>query len=630
MKLTRQAVTLAALALAGSTALAACGNSTSTGSLTLGPSGAYGSVPAASGTPHAGTVTVAWPPNDAPDYIFPVTPGADYSVFTIDGFQYQMWKPLYFTTNGVSPEIVPSMSIANPPVWTDGDTKVTISLKSNWKWSDGTPVTSRDVLFWYDEMKAAVTESAANWGGYSPGLGIPDQIASVVTPNASTVVFTYKKAVNPNWAIDDQIAGIQPMPAQAWARASASGPLLNFTVPANATKIYNFLNAAAKTESTYASNSLWQTVDGPYKLTSFSTLNGAFTMKPNLAYSGPHASIWPSLKSVPFTSDFAELNAVKAKSVDVGYVPLSDLKQISSVEANGYRAFGYPTFGFDYIAYNFKDTTGDFDNIISQLYIRQALAHLEDEPGYLKAFMGGAGGLSYGPVPPLPKSAYAPADATTDPYPYSLSAATGLLSSHGWTVVAGGTDTCARPGTASDECGAGIPKGTALSWPLAYTTSPTSIGQEDQALASEASRAGIQIHLVSSNFNSLIENDNDVSSPKNDNKWAMNDFGGFASPPYPTTFGIFNITAGINVGGYTNPTANSLIEASLSSTNPDAVKAEASYLTMQQPGLFQPNPDAGMNASCVIVYTKGLSGQPTAFEDLTQFLLTPEFWYFTH
>jgi peptide/nickel transport system substrate-binding protein len=628
MKLTSAAARIAVLAVAGTLALAACGSGKPavTG---LGPAGAFGHVPNATGTAHAGTATVAWPPNDAPDFILPIAPGADTSVFNVVMFDYQMWKPLYYTTDGVSPKPVPSMSIAEPPAWSNGDKTVKITLKSSWRWSDGTPLTSKDVLFWYDEMKAAVAESPAYWGGYTQGLGIPDEVASVTTPNASTVEFTYKKAVNPSWASYVQLSTIQPMPAQAWARASASGPLLNFTVPANATKIYNYLAGAAKTESTYATNPLWQTVDGPYKLTSFDTTNGAFTMKPNTAYGGPHARIWPSLQSVPFTSDFAEMNAVKAKSVDVGYVPLTNLNEISSVESSGYNAFGYPNFGWTYIAYNFKDTTGDFDNIIKQLYVRQALAHLEDEAGYIKAFLGGAGGQAYGPIPPIPKSAYAPADATTDPYPFSLSAAESLLRAHGWSVVSGGPDSCTRPGTASNECGAGIPKGTTLSWPLAYTTSPASIGQEDQALASEALKAGIQIHLTSSNFNSLIQNDNDVSAPKNDSKWAMNDFGGFTNTPYPTTFGVFNTTAGINVGAYSDPTADRMITNSVSSTNPDAVKAEASYLTRQQPGLFQPNPDAGMNGSCVIVWTKTLSGAPASFENLTQYNLTPEFWYLT-
>ena len=86
-------------------------------------------------------------------------------------------------------------------------------------------------------------------------------------------------------------------------------------------------------------------------------------------------------------------------------MPLNDVPQMSAVKAAGYNhVFGYPDWGFAYANYNFADKTGDFNNIINQLYIRQALAHLEDEAGYIKAFFHGAGGLAYGPVPSVPSA----------------------------------------------------------------------------------------------------------------------------------------------------------------------------------------------------------------------------------
>ena len=80
-------------------------------------------------------------------------------------------------------------------------------------------------------------------------------------------------------------------------------------------------------------------------------------------------------------------------SIDIGYMPLTDVPQLDAVKAAGYHVFGYPGWGFAYVNYNFADKTGDFNNIINQLYVRQALAHLEDQEGYIKAFFHGAGGL---------------------------------------------------------------------------------------------------------------------------------------------------------------------------------------------------------------------------------------------
>jgi peptide/nickel transport system substrate-binding protein len=103
----------------------------------------------------------------------------------------------------------------------------------------------------------------------------------------------------------------------------------------------------------------------------------------------------------------------------------------------------------------------------------------------------------------------------------------------------------------------------------------------------------------------------------------MQKFGGFTNSTYPTTFGVFNSDGSINLGGYADPQADKLIQASLTSLDPAAVTAEASYLTQQQPGLFQPNPDI------VWAWKKTISGVPESFMSLTQYQLQPEQWYFT-
>jgi peptide/nickel transport system substrate-binding protein len=625
----RTGTKVAVLAAVAAMALAACGGSTSsTSSSSLGPQGAYGKVPAATGTAHAGTITVAQGPSSSPLWILPIITSADNSVFTVYQFDYQMWRPLYWLVNGVEPTEVPSMSIANEPVWSNGDKTVSITIKSNYKWSDGQPVTAKDVLFWYDVAKAGIKVSPANWAFYTPGLGIPDEVASVTTPSTSTVVFHLTKAVNPTWFKENMLGSIQPMPSHAWAKTSATGPTVDFTKPANATAIYNFLSAQSKSVGTWASNPLWQTVDGPYTLSAFNSTTGAYTLKPNASYGGPHAAKVSTIMSVPFTSDAAEFNAVKAHSIDVGYVPLTDVPQLGSVQS-AYNAFGYPDFGFTFVVYNFKDTTGHFNNVISQLYIRQVLAHLENEPGYIKAFFYNAGGSAFGPVPAIPKSPYTPTNALTNPYPYSVSTASSLLKSHGWTVVPGGTDSCAKPGTAANECGAGIPAGTKLAFNLIYGTNPAVIGEQVTDLASQAKKAGITVTLSSSNFNYMLTNYNDPSSPKDINKWAMEDFGGETNSTDPTTYGVFNSAGSGNIGGYSDPTADSLINASISSPNSSAVTNEASYLTKEQPSLFQPNPDNAFGTAAIVVWSKTISGNPIAFENITQANLTPEYWYLT-
>jgi peptide/nickel transport system substrate-binding protein len=470
-------------------------------------------------------------------------------------------------------------------------------------------------------MKAALKESPADWGGYTPGLGIPDQVASVSTPNAKSIVFHLTKPINPSYLLLDQLGSLEPLPAHAWAKSAADGKLLDFTNPANATAIYNYLAAQSKDVSTYATNPLWQIVDGPYKLRSFNPTTGSFELTPNSSYDGPHATVMSTIDVESFASETSAFNALKAGAVDIAQVAFQDIPALASLKSS-YYTFGAPGFGFDYISPNFKDTTGDFDKIIAQLYIRQALQHLVNQQGYIDAFMHGAGVQSYSAVPSFPVTPYQPADARTNPYPFSVPAAVALLKEHGWKVVPGGTDTCVKPGTSADECGAGIPAGTKLAWNLISYAGMNLIQEEDSDFASVATQAGIKISISSSTFNYIIENYNDASDTSNDDKWAMDDWGGQINSAYPSTIGLFNTTGSGNNEGYSDPEADSLINASIVGSDPLAVKNELGYLAKQLPVIYQPLNDT------VWAVSRKLSGSVNSFASLTQAQMNGEYWYF--
>jgi peptide/nickel transport system substrate-binding protein len=616
-----------ALAVASITALAACSSSSSSSSTTptattpgaVAQPGSVGEIPAA-GTPSgtAASITYALSPGAVPNWILPIPTAAFNSVYNVFTFEWEMWRPLYYAPDGSTPAVDQALSLANPPVFSNNDETMSITLKG-WKWSNGQPITSKDLLFTYDIVKAAVKLSPANWAAYVPGY-FPDTITSMSTPNASTLVINMSKPVNPTWLQEDIIGSLPVMPS-TWAVDSASGPALDYTNPANAEKIYTFLSDQSKSVNTYATNPLWQTVDGPYKLSSFNNTTGAFTMVPNTAYSGPHAGTMSNFVGVPFTSNTAEWNAVKTGSVDFGFVPLEDVPQIPTVKGLGYNYYGLPDFGSWFVAYNFKDTTGNFNAIANQLYFRQAMQHVEDQVGQIKAYYNGAGDPAYGPIPAYPKSPFLPGNATTNPYPFSVSDAMSLLKANGWNVVPNGTDTCARAGTGPGDCGAGIPAGTKLAFNLIYNTTPPT-PQQVEDLASDAKAAGIQIALSGSNFNYMISNYNDSASTANEGKWAMEDFGGETNSTYPTQFGFLNTGGSGQIGDYSNPTADQLINSSITSSNPSAVVNEASFFTTNLPVLWQPNFDY------VWVWKNNISASdPSAIENLTQYTATPEFWY---
>jgi peptide/nickel transport system substrate-binding protein len=624
-----------ALAVASITALAACSSSSTTSgssnnnaSGNITQPGGIGSVPASSSgaKPKAGTITYALQPGAAPNAIFPLPNSGNNTAYNAFAFQWEMWRPLYWPVSGTVPQIDQSQSIANQPQFSNGDKTVSITMKSSYKWSDGQPITANDLLFAIDLIKAAVKISPANWAIYTPGQ-FPDTLVSTSEPDASTLVLHLSSPVNPAWFTQNELgAGPPPlpMPSHAWAKESASGPVIPSSqwTPANMTKIFNFLTAQNKSLSTYATNPLWQVVDGPYKLTSYNVASGGFTMVPNTTYGGPHVSPQSNLQGVPFTSNTAQFNAIKAGSIDVAFVDYSDVPQLPSLARVGYNYFGMPDFGMNFGNYNFKDTTGDFNNIINQLYIRQALAHLVDDQGWIHAFMFGAGDPAYGPIPTYPRSPFIPANATTDPYPFSVQTAVSMLKSHGWTVTPGGTDTCSSAGSGANQCGPGIPAGTKLAWNYIYSTSPALIGQQATDFVSKAKQAGINITLSGSNFNYMVTNYIDPAAPANENKWAMMDFGGETIDPYPTQFGIFNTGGAGQIGDYSNARADALINTSISGGDPAAVKNEAEFLTTDQPVQFQPVPDVIWAWKTTLGSTR-----PEAWESLTQYYAEAQFWY---
>ena len=589
------------------------------------PAGSYGQLPAQTGTPTSGgTVTFAEQPSGGPTYIFPVTPASDLSAYDISQFQDLMWRPLWWSPKGATPTIDYTQSVGAPPKYSNDDKTVTITIKPGWKWSDGTPVTSTDVAFYIDLLKAAVKISPANDGDYTPGL-FPDNLVSMTTPDASTLVLNLSKTYNQPFIQLDQLGTLQPLPAQAWSRTSEGGPIVDFTDPTNAAAIYNFLNTQSNSLSTYGSDPLWQTVDGPFKISTFDPSTDATTLVANPAYSGPQKPHIAAIDELAFTSTSSEFNQLLTGKLDVGYVDASDLPQVPKLEKEGYSVWGYPDLGFEYAAYNFKDKTGDFDHIVKNLYFRQAIAHLEDEPALIKSKAGfdGAAGQAYGPVPAIPSTPFTPSDALTNPYPFSVSAAAALLTANGWDVKPNGTTTCAKAGSGSGECGAGIPKGTPISFNIVYANGVPVVATIVESLASEAKQVGINIKLQSKTFNYITSNLSDVSNPNNDQTWAMEDFGGFTDDLYPTTNELFNTTGSFNQGDFSVPVIDKDILNSANSLNTSAVKTELSAVTHYQPGLFQPEPDL------IFAIKKNLSGTPASFAAMSQYQPEPEYWYFT-
>src|SRR3984957_18336130 len=314
-----------------------------------------------------GTVTIA-EVGVAPNFIFPLVPATNSNGYN-GSLTLGLWPPLVYSGDGAQSAVNPQESLFSSLKWSDNDSVITIVLKP-WQWSDGTPITSRDFTFVYNLLKSNYND----WFDYVQGL-FPVDVAKVATPNAHTVVINLTRSYNPEFYTDNVLATIPLMPQNAWDKTSAAGKVGNYDESASGAKaVWNFLQAQGGKEASFATNPLWQVVDGPWKLSDFQS-DGYYAWVPNKNYSGPDKPVLDKVIWTPFTTDTAEMDTLRSgTSLTVAGVPLNDVKQIPELEAEGYSVAQVPAAGVAEILPNFYNPTAG--PLLRLLYIRQAMEYL--------------------------------------------------------------------------------------------------------------------------------------------------------------------------------------------------------------------------------------------------------------
>ncbi len=585
----RRGATYAAVGLVVALGLTACGAAT----------GAVHRTSAASGT-----VTFADLPGAPPSYIFPFAPANQTSVANFQVI-YMLWRPLYWFGQGNKAQVDYKLSLANRPTFTNGGKTVNITLKS-YKWSNGQPVTSQDILFWWDMLEY----EKAQFGNYQPGQ-IPDDVTAYSAPNPKTFTITFNQAFSHNWLLYNQLSLIIPMPSAAWDKTSASGPVGDYASTASgAHAVYNFLNGQAETTSTYPTNPLWKVVDGPWRLQTFSSTTGQASFVPNPAYSGPYKAKIAHFVMLPFTSDAAEFDALRAGSVDYGYVPAEDIDQIGYLKAHGFNIDPWTAFGTTWMWLNYGNQLAK--PIFNQLYIREAMQRMINQPQYIKDIFHGYAVPTYGPVPTTPANSFASPQENKNPFPYNPGLAKHLLSSHGWSVQKNGTDHCQRPGTGSNQCGAGIAKGASLSFTAIYPSGQLAVDNEMQAVKSALGTVGINVTLHQEPQNDVFTNVN-ICNPSTgaDCGWQIGLWGSpsiFYTPDnYPTGDPIFTTGGAFNAGSYSNTTNDHYVAQTHLNSSLSAMYTYENYLAKQLPGIWLPS--SPYQISAIKKNLKGASAQ---------------------
>jgi peptide/nickel transport system substrate-binding protein len=318
-------------------------------------------------------------------------------------------------------------------------------------------------------------------------------------------------------------------------------------------------------------------------------------------------------------------------TVQVGYIPSEDITQPTTNPskpgpnplASDFTMAPQIGYSINYFPINLNNPT--VGPIFKQTYFRQALQYTVDTPAIDKNVYKGYGYATTTGVPALPRSAALDPALYNDQYSFNVSKAKALLTSHGWDLSTN-PGTCVKPGTAANECGAGITKGESLSFQLKYASGSTSLAVIMQDLESDAGDAGIKLTLSAQSGETITASDTScVASKSTPCTWQMGNWGGgwiYSPDFYPTGEDLFLSGSVANYGSYSNAENDQLIKDTLApgATNQTMYTWEK-YITQQVPVIFQPD-----FANPLTEIANNLKGV-TPLNTFTY--ITPEEWHYS-
>jgi peptide/nickel transport system substrate-binding protein len=427
-----------------------------------------------------------------------------------------------------------SRSLASAVDTTDDQT-FTITLRP-WSWSDGVPLTASDVSY-YLELARAI---GPTWPGYGEG-GLPTIVKSmtVLSPSQLQIVTTHK--VNPTWFIYNAISQLVPLPRHAWQHDSLDKMFQMQTSPA-----------------------YFAVDDGPLIVAQLNIgRNIVFTPNPRWAGAPLHLS----RLIMPFSqSEGAGILQVQSGALDVATLPnelVGDIKPIPGT----YTVMLAPDFYQDVIAPNFRNPQVAF---FRDPRVREAMEDAIDQSAIIKTVLHGAGTAAYAPVVPSMTQFMSRAMQAGDfPVGYDPAKSRALLAAAGY---APGADGIMQK------------DGLKLSFTYLEQTGSDMVTEMDEYIQADLHKVGIDMKIKTVEFNQIIALM--VGSPHG---W---DATGLGQPvtPYPSGENSFLAGSAQNMQGYDDPQANKLIEANVSSPDPQDLYNFQTYISAQAPVIYGPRP----------------------------------------
>ncbi|MEV7996255.1 ABC transporter substrate-binding protein [Streptomyces sp. NPDC086077] len=250
----------------------------------------------------------------------------------------------------------PQPELAQACNFTDGSTKVyTCTLKEGLKFSNGDPLTSKDVKFSFDRMLKVDDEAG-------PAIMFP-MLDQVETPDEKTVVFDLKVA---DATFPSKIA-------------SGAGSIVNHR---------EYDAGTLRTDGKAVGS-------GPYKLDSFTENEAVFSVNENYQGTAEVQNSGVTMKF--FHGDRAALKkALQSKDVDIAYRGLSatDIADVEQADSDsGVKIIEGSSAEVQHLVFNMDDP------VAGKLGVRQAIAHLIDRDALIEDVYQGTATPLYSIIP---------------------------------------------------------------------------------------------------------------------------------------------------------------------------------------------------------------------------------------
>lgn len=443
-----------------------------------------------------------------------------------------MYRPLLWIDRHLHIDF--DRSIARAIRVSNDDTMFTIDLHRHWRWSDGVPVTTRDVAYTYH----MILKLGARYPDYEGG-GVPTEVKTFAVLGPDRFRITTTHPVNPQWFELNGLGKLVPLPEHAWHGYSVHGFTEHLEDPA-----------------------YFKVVDGPFRLERFQ-LGRYVSLVANPVYSGPDKAhidrIVFKFMSSPESIFFA-LKSGTLKLADLPWQLYPARKQLAA-----YRSVAVgPSWGFNYVGFNYNAPAIRF---IRDVRIRQAIMDAIDQDQIIRVQYFGYGVRDYGPIPVNPpgflsararelmrKGAYDPAQADR------------LLDAAGWHM---GPDHVRRK------------DGRPLKITLLVT--PDRVG-EMVMIKNMLAKVGIDLELREMPFNQVVA---EIMDPHNTQWQAI--FLAWTLAPYPSQKSLFGCGSTYNAYHYCDHHLDTLADAVRAKPGDAALLAFEDAFIEQQPVVVVPS-----------------------------------------